>query len=141
MPAFRISSSRLRSPLNGTSRPSMFNVFAATVLLMLPSNDFVSVVFMLWSQAVVLYADDGFELASIRTDAALDAEGLVDRVSLFLFAGDRVHRTLPGARGAALALGRVNAWLGQRFALAGGTMLVKHMRVVFLAEVAQRGEH
>ena len=46
MPAFRISSSRLRSPLIGTSRPSILNVFAATVVIMLPSNGFASVDFM-----------------------------------------------------------------------------------------------
>src|ERR1017187_9594867 len=131
MPAFRISSSRLRSPLNGTSRPSMVNVFAATVLLMLPSNGFVSVAFMLLSQAIGLHADDRLELAGVGADAALDGECLVDYVRLLLFAGDRVHRTLPRARGAAFALGRVDAGLGQRLALAGVTMLVKHMRVVF----------
>ena len=31
--------------------------------------------------------------------------------------------------------------LGQRFALAGRTMLVEHVRVVFLTEIAQRGQH
>src|ERR1035437_8725523 len=87
-----------------------------------------------------LYANDGFELAGVGADAALDAERLVNRVHLFLFALDRVHGALPGTRGAALAFGRVDTGLGQRFTLAAGTMLVKHVGVVFLAEVAQRGE-
>src|ERR1035438_4928249 len=138
MPAFRISSSKLRSPLIRTSRPSMFNVLAATVVIMLPSNDFVSVGFMLWSRG--LYADNGFELAGMRTDPALNAERLVDGVRLFLLAGDGMDGTPPGARRAALAFGRVYAGLGQRFALAGGAMLVKYVGVVFLAEMAQRGE-
>src|ERR1035438_3541597 len=52
MPALRISSSRLRSPFSGTSRPSRVNVFAATVLVILLSIDFASVSFMLGLQAV-----------------------------------------------------------------------------------------
>src|ERR1019366_2839915 len=87
-----------------------------------------------------LYANNGFELAGVGADAALDAKRLVDRMHLFLLAGNGVNRTLSRAGGAALALGWVDAGLGQRFALAAGAMLVKDVGVVFLAEVGQCGE-
>ncbi len=88
-----------------------------------------------------LYPGNGLEFAGVGAGAADDALGLVDDMGLFLLAADGAHGAFFGAGRTALALGRVDARLGERLALAGRAMLVEHMRVVFVAEIAQGRKH
>src|SRR5574339_395946 len=88
-----------------------------------------------------LYSENGFEFAGIGAGAAFDAFALVNHVDLFASASDGFHGADFGTGGASLATDRVDARLSQRPALAGGAMLVKYVRVVFVTEIPQRGEH
>ena len=63
---------------------------------------------------LVLHADDGFQFAGVRTNAAHDALHLINDVRLFPFAADCADGTFLAAGHAAFAFDRINARLGER---------------------------